>query len=670
MSAGDSNFVRRILVIDDNPSIHQDFRKILCGEDSADTAAELDQLASILFDKPAASSSPQQPRRLTYQVDCADQGQAGLDKLTAALAQGCPYQVAFVDIRMPPGWDGIETIERLWQADPNLQTVICSAYSDYSWADIRKRLGDSDRLLILRKPFDTAEILQMAAALTEKYRLSQLARMKMEELEKLVDQRTADLKRINEQLEMEVHQRRYAEEQLRHDVLHDRLTGLPNRVLLEDRIAQAIKKRRRQQDYQFAVLFMDIDDFKVVNDSLGHEAGDKLLIEVGRRLTSAVRATDSAARYSEGVTSRLGGDEFVILLDGLSCPEDARLVAQRILNVMSEPFEINGYEVVANLSIGIATSQTEYARAAEILRDADTAVYRAKAKGKRSWAIFDANMHEEARKRLEIEVELRRGVGTSQFRMEYQPILSLRTGRIEGFEALMRWDHPQRGTISPHYFIPLAEATGLIMPLGLGAIQQVCMDVKQWLQMFPDRSDLWVSVNLSGKQLHVADFADQVEKLITDSGVPRSAIRFEITESVLMQQGDAALTTLAKLREKQFLLSMDDFGTGYSSLSRLHELPLACLKVDQSFVQKLDIQSRTYAATVQAIVMLAHNFGFTVVAEGVETHDQIDFLHAVDCDMAQGFLFSPPMTPQQVPALMKQPLPPVGEIADKLRKAG
>lgn len=648
----DNGDVRRILVIDDNAAIHDDFRKILVGGDTTLTD-ELATLESKLFDQPVTAAASRAPAT-QYTVDCASQGEAGCGMAAAAVAAGRPYQLAFVDMRMPPGWDGVQTIEQLWMVDPEIQTVICSAYSDYSWSDIRDRLGASDRLLILKKPFDPIEISQLAAALTEKHRLARAARMRMDQLETLVEARTQALKQVNERLETEVMQRRRAEEQLRHDVLHDRLTGLPNRAMLTDRIEQCIKRKRRDPSLEFAVLFIDVDDFKVVNDSLGHEAGDKLLVALGERLSGALRETDLAVRFCDGIASRLGGDEFVVLLDGLRHTDDALMVARRIEEAVSRPFDVGGDEVVASLSIGVASSREDYESAADILRDADTAVYRAKGAGKRGVAVFNAVMHAEAVERLRLETDLRNAVGSGQFIVHYQPIVSLRSGNIEGLEALVRWQHPTRGHIGPNEFIPLAETCGLILPLGMQVLRTACADLARWRAQVPALANLWVSVNLSGKQLHVADLPEQVDRVLGEAGLPRSALRLEVTESTIMQQGDVALATAARLQERQLALSLDDFGTGYSSLSHLHELPISCIKVDRSFVHQMDIDGRAFTATVQAIVTLAHNCGFSVVAEGIETDSQLVQLQALDCDLAQGFYFSRPLPAEQIVAFLTQ----------------
>ncbi|HWP41236.1 MAG TPA: EAL domain-containing protein, partial [Tepidisphaeraceae bacterium] len=536
------------------------------------------------------------------------------------------------------------------------------------------RLGESDRLVILKKPFDTAEICQLAAALTAKHRLAAAARLKLDELEAKVAERTADLKRINEQLAAEVEQRRRAEAQLRHDVLHDRLTSLPNRAMLLDRLEKCIQRQKTEPGFQFAVLFLDLDDFKVVNDSLGHEAGDTLLMEVSRRLLEAVRQSrqDTAEqRFAEGLTARLGGDEFVVLLEGLTRPEHALLVADRIKQRMAEPIELSGREVVVSQSIGVATGRPEYTRAAEILRDADIAVYQAKGKGKNGYALFDARMHAEAQQRLEIEIELRKAVQSEQFTIVYQPIISLSSGRLEGFEALLRWTHPTRGVIPPHRFIPLAESTGLIGSLGAWVLREVCRQALRWRVRFAEQyPQLWISVNLSGRQLQMNDLPEQIEQIIAHSGVDRSALRLEVTESVLMQQGDGSLATLAELRRRGLALAMDDFGTGYSSLSRLHQLPISTIKIDQSFVREMSVSGRSYTATVQAIIMLAHNCGFSVVAEGVETPEQLAQLQALDCDSAQGFLLSQPLDVVGAEALLAQPAQPGACKQFLYRRAG
>lgn len=659
MLPNEQAFLRRVLVIDDNLAIHEDFRKILCPR-VAEGADSLDSLAAALFGEKqtAAVEEPAgTPRNgTTYEVDSASQGKEGLEKVIAATKEGRPYQLAFVDMRMPPGWDGVETIKQLWKVDPLLQTVICTAYSDYTWMEIRKALGDSDRLLILKKPFDTAEIAQISLALTEKYRLSRLAQLKIDDLRTMVDEQTAALRRSNDQLEEEVRQRRVAEERLRHDVLHDRLTGLPNRVLLADRVDQCIKRQDRESNYKFGILFIDMDEFKIVNDSLGHEAGDQLLVDVAARIAGAVRGTDTAMWAGEGITSRLGGDEFVVLLDGIRQAEDARVVAERILSTMVAPFTISGHEVMVRLSIGIATSTTpgQYVRAADILRDADTAVYSAKGTGKHRVAVFDSTMLAEARERLELEQDLRHAVNGEEIKLYYQPIISMRSGQIVGCEALLRWQHPTRGMISPLVFIPLAEATGLIVPLGLRVCREAVQQVKRWRTEYGGQhGKFWVSVNLSGTQLHVTSLPQEVENILRDAGLDHSALRLEVTEGMMIRQGDVQQETLRELKDRNITLLMDDFGTGYSSLGRLHELPIGGIKIDRAFISTLTADSKQSIAAVKAIVMLAHTYEFSVVAEGIETEVQLEHARTLGCDFGQGYYFSKPVPAEEMEKMLK-----------------
>jgi EAL domain-containing protein (putative c-di-GMP-specific phosphodiesterase class I) len=330
----------------------------------------------------------------------------------------------------------------------------------------------------------------------------------------------------------------------------------------------------------------------------------------------------------------------------MSKEEDAVLVAQRVEAVMAEPFAIDGHEIVANLSIGIALGRGQYNHAAEILRDADTAVYRAKRNGKHSFALFDADMHCEARQRLELEADLRKALADSQFVVYYQPIVCLASGHIQGFEALVRLVHPTHGLIEPSVFIPIAEETGLIVPIGFQVLRESCRQIKAWRTRFAHHEpyrDLRIAVNLSAKQLRHASLLDRIDSVTAEFGLDRSALELEITESVVMEHGDMAIETLKRLSERGYVLSLDDFGTGYSSLSHLHRIPVNIIKIDQSFVRKMSAQDRSFSATVQAIINLAHNCGLRVIGEGVETIDQLVQLQALECDLAQGFWFSRPV---------------------------
>ena len=902
---------RRILVIDDNDAIHQDFRKILGGR--ADTAV-LDELrTSLLGAKPTA------PGSIRYELDTASQGQEGLEKVRQALEEDSPYCLAFVDMRMPPGWDGLETIEQIWRADPNIQIVICTAYSDYSWKEIHERLGQTDGLLILKKPFDIVEVRQLACALTQKWHLAQQAQLDLDDMETTVQQRTAELqfeisdrrqaqtalqereaqtrailqaaadaivtiddqgiittfnraaeelfgygaseiigqnvsvlapsphreehddhiqrylrtgqsriiglereldavrrdgsmfpmalrvtemnhngqrgfiaivqditerKQLRVELELlarfpaenpepviradsdghviyanavsgpvleawgtspggylpqpwpdtiaevlrsgqcraveirsgekfltftlapvveagyvnffgqditdrvkaevelrrserefreqaeelerqkaqlvnEVAQRMGAEAQARHDAMHDSLTGLSNRAVLLDRIERCLHRTKREKDFVFALLFLDFDRFKVINDSLGHEVGDQLLISMADRLKGSLRIGDTTSRVDQepdpgsgNLSVRLGGDEFVILLDGIKKVADATLVAERLQKSLEKPHKIGSHEVTSTASIGIVTSDLGYDSADEMLRDADTAMYRAKAAGRARHQLFDRAMHNEAVVRLALENDLRHALQHEQFRLVYQPIIDLRTGLAVGVEALIRWNHPERGIISPLDFIPVAEEIGLIVPIGGWVLLEACQQLKQWQDQFSSNPPLSMNVNISKRQLTHSDLVETIKQVLETTNIEPHTLKLEITESAIMDSLDDLKPVLERLRACGVFLCIDDFGTGHSSLSCLHEFPIEVLKIDRAFLDNMK-ENREYAAVTQAIVTLAQNLGMDVVAEGVETPEQVAQLQALETDYAQGYYFARPLSPEDAAAFLQ-----------------
>lgn len=452
----------------------------------------------------------------------------------------------------------------------------------------------------------------------------------------------------------DITQQKAIEEKLRAAAQRDGLTNLPNRAMLLDRLQYAIERHKRFKDMNYAILFIDFDRFKMVNDSLGHSVGDELLREMAARLQHAVRAVDIVGRSAERTVSRLGGDEFVILLDLLQNTDDAVMIAGRILDALSQPFNLAGHDIVSTASVGIVTSEFNYERAEDILRDADTAMYEAKNAGKGRAAVFDQTMRTRLQRKLELENGLRRALDTEQFVLHFQPIVSLETGKISGVEALLRWQHPQHGTISPAEFIPIAEETHLIVALGEWAFRQTCVSFAHWRKTLGPDAIPSISVNVSRSQLSVPALAQQLGAIAREAGVEPEAIHLEITESAIMAQSEKATPALRHIKAIGFKLDMDDFGTGYSSLASLQQLPIDVLKIDRSFIANLT-RGQTYSAMVSAIITLANNLKIAVVAEGVETQDQLAMLQSLACPCAQGFLFARPMTAEALTAYIANP---------------
>jgi diguanylate cyclase len=607
---------RRILVIDDNDAIHSDFKKTLQRESST---GRLAAAASMLFgDAPAAATASP-----TFEVESAMQGEFGLEMVKRSVAENRRYAMAFVDMRMPPGWDGVETIQHLWEADPDLQVVICTAYTDYSWEQIIAKLGATDRLLILKKPFDPIEVCQLATALTEKWKLKRQAALKLGELEKMVHERTVEL---------------------RCAALTDKLTGLPNRAQFEEVLRRRIAEKSADDQSFFAVFFIDFDRFKTINDSLGHKVGDELLKAIADRLRSLFsqgNTTDVA--NAPCIAARLGGDEFVVLQRSISTVAEASGLAEKLLALFNAPYILGEHRIHSTASIGIATSDHEFASADNLLRDADSAMYSAKTGGKDRYALFTPDMFQKAVAKLNLETDLRRAVDEHQLELVYQPVVRLSDASLIGFEALLRWNHPTRGLISPVDFIPIAEETGLILPIGRWVMRQALQQLRKWTDQFPEAADLTMSVNVSARQFTDPKLSELIVDTLRAVGVAPKRLNLEVTETALMPHPDVTRQILTTLRTLGVGLHMDDFGTGYSSLNCLHSLPMDVLKIDRSFINNVSLR-RDYAAVINAIVALAHNLNMKVVAEGVETADQAAMLCALECDEAQGFFFARPLS--------------------------
>ena len=441
--------------------------------------------------------------------------------------------------------------------------------------------------------------------------------------------------------------RKEAEERLLHDALHDALTGLPNRALMLDHLKLTIARAKRRQDHRFAILFLDLDRFKLINDSLGHMAGDQLLVGFARRLETCLRPGDTIAR--------VGGDEFTILLEDLSDEKEAVSVAERIHEELKLPFNLGGRDVFTSVSIGIAPGSLSYDEPDEILRDADTAMYRSKSLGKARHEMFDEEMHARSTDLLRMETDLRRAQEHNEFFINYQPIVALDDFHVCGFEALVRWQHPERGLISPQDFIPVAEEGGQILQIGQWVLREACYQAKRWQDKFPSDDALYMTVNLSAKQFAQPDLLDQVSSILEETGLDPNFLKLEITESVLVDDFDSAAAMLFKLRALGVRLSIDDFGTGYSSLTYLHRFPIDTLKIDRSFISALD---KDHLDIVRTILNLAENLTMDVVAEGVETQEQMGLLRNLSCQCGQGYFFSRPMTVEEAERVLEETYTP------------
>jgi diguanylate cyclase (GGDEF)-like protein len=606
---------RRILIIDDSRDIHDDFRKVLGGGLNSAASLAAAELA-LLGESLPTNMNP------GFEVESAMQGQEGVVRVQQAIDEGRPFAMAFVDMRMPPGWDGLETIERLWAVDPDVQVVICSAHSDYDWSDVVARLKNSDKLLVVKKPFEPIEVLQSANALTRKWQNERIVRRQVETLEREVTARTQGLEAANKQL--------------RHLATHDALTGLPNRVLMHDRLGQASKHADRHGQ-SFGLILLDLDRFKLVNDSLGHRAGDELLKEVAHRLKGVVREIDTVAR--------LGGDEFVLIVSpggggdtARGGGDTARQVATQIIDVMQAPMRIAGVEIHTSPSIGVAFYPNDAATIELLLAHADAAMYCAKQRGRNNVQFFTSGMNTATQEKVKLESDLHFALEQKQLELHYQPKVNTATGIMHGAEALLRWRHPTRGNVPPSEFIPLAEECGLIGSVGAWVVREACRQARAW--QVAGLPPLRVAVNLSASQFRQNNIVDTIRDALDQAGLEGRFLEVELTESAVMNDPEESIAILEKLSKMGVLVSVDDFGTGYSSMSYLRRFPIDKLKIDRGFIS--EVMSRPEdASIVRAIISLAHSLKLKVVAEGVESIDQLEFLRTLGCDQYQGYYYSP-----------------------------
>ncbi|TAK71945.1 MAG: EAL domain-containing protein [Gammaproteobacteria bacterium] len=729
----------RIIVIDDNPAIHHDFIKIL----TATTESGLDVVRAKMFGKKEEEFAL--PK---FQIDTASQGQEGVERIKTAMQENYPYSLAFVDIRMPPGWDGIETIKHIWSLDKDIQVVICTAYSDYSWEDTVAHLGKTDNLLILKKPFDNVSVRQLACALTKKWQLLQDTRKFTSSLKQQVNDRTLSLQKslslvkatlessdegiivisnegkivdynqkfcgmwdipqaiidsksekklqaymqdqlvepgnfsnwlkslhersdainidiirfkngkildcysqpqkLNDQIVgrvlnfRDVTERIHLENELQYQAKHDALTGLPNRVMLLEKARELIKKSEKNNTL-LAVMFIDLDRFKLVNDSLSHAAGDELLRATATRLQAVIGEGD--------ILARLGGDEFVILITNVKNNEEIINKASIFMKVFQQPFHLAERHVTITGSIGISIFPTDGKTMDILMRNADAAMYHAKELGSNNFQFYTVEMNEKSLQKLDQEMQLRQAMKNGELLLHYQPQFDLNNEKLIAAEALLRWQHPQKGLLLPIDFVPLAEETGLIVPIGEWVIRTACKQNKEWQKAgFPP---IRVAVNITAQQLKQQNIVDVVRSILNETELKPESLELELTENIIISSAEI-IRTVTALKELGITIAIDDFGTGYSSLSYLKNLPLDRLKIDSSFIQHIQSE-KDDEVIIRAIIAVAKNLKLEVLAEGVETKNQLNFLKKQQCDEIQGFYFSKPLSVTDMERLFTHP---------------
>lgn len=591
---------RRVLIVDDSLSIHEDFHKILMPSQNL----ALSQVEDQLF-----GSVPPRPLQV-FSLDSAFQGREALAMVESALARDTPYAMAFIDMRMPPGWDGLETIEQLWKVDPDLQIALCTAYSDYSWETMAERLAFGDQLLILKKPFDSLEIRQMASALTWKWQMTQDARHKLDDLQRTIEERVAELLKVS------------------HLLHYDTLTGLPSSALLGDRLGQAMARARRYGQ-QLAVMFLGLDRFKRINNALGYPAGDELLKRIAHNLQHGMRESDSVFRY--------GSDEFVVLLHDQEPPPQVRSVAEKLLATVSQPHDVAGHDLRVTASLGISLYPEDGQDALSLIKKAEMAMRNSKEQAPGGYGFFTEDMTHRARERQHLESGIRQALERQELSLHYQPKIHLASGQVVGAEALIRWFSPQQGWISPAQFIPVAEDSGLINRISQWVVGEATRQSRAWQQA--GLAPIRLSVNLSASDFRQPQLLQQLQRALLDSALDPTLLELEITEGVLMQNVEATLATLQAIKALGVRLAVDDFGTGYSSLSYLRKFPVDVLKIDQSFIHGLSHEPKD-AALVSAIIQLGRSLNLSIIAEGVETQEQLAFLKQQGCEEGQGYYFS------------------------------
>jgi len=607
----------RVLVVDDEASVREAYRQILNGTAANPQTSARKQLHARLFstDKTEPPSAALKASA-QFDVTFCNGAEAAVEAVRAACREQKPFAVAFLDIRMPPGPDGAWAAEAIRKIDSEVEIVLCTAFSDVDPASIGERVPPADKLFYLQKPFHPYEVRQMAIALGQKW-------------------------------SSERHIGRLA--------YYDTLTGLANRALFQQQLTVAIDHAKENGE-KLAVLYLDLDNFKRINDTLGHGVGDQLLRLMAERLRAIFRRDDLLARGADADCAgsdlaRLGGDEFVVLLHDLQAVEDAGAVAERIVRELQLPMQLTVHQVMVSPSVGIAIYPTDGTDVETLFRNADVAMYFAKRQGPAQIAYFKDHMSAGELKRLTLEGKLREALKSNEFTLHYQPQFDLTTGVIAGFEALLRWFNVDLGFVTPADFIPVAEETGLILPIGEWVLRTACGQMKAWHDAGLPR--VHIAVNVSSQQFGQRNFPELVANVLRDTGLPPECLELEITESLVMQDEGWARQALAQIKATGVLLAIDDFGTGYSSLSRLRGFSVDRLKIDRTFVRDLNTNEGD-RVLVSAIIKMAQTLGLGVVAEGVEEFGQLLHLQEEKCNVAQGYLFSKPLPAKDAKALLQR----------------
>lgn len=604
--------LKRILLVEDNSGIHKEFYKAF---ETQENDPLLEATKKMLFGKMAAAASKIE-NEATLLLHSAYRGREAVDMVRKATLAGEFYSVVFMDVHMPHGLDVVETVKQLWQVDPDLQIVIFSAQLNYSWEKIAHQLHESKNFILVKRPFDPNELRQLAAVLIRKRELKEQVRYHLENVENMETEHHTKIEKITAELQ--------------HQATHDSLTGLPNRILLIDRIQQAMAQAKRY-GMHVGILFFDIDNFKQVNDSLGHDAGDQVLKEVAARLSKVVRESDTLARLS--------GDEFVAVFVCQPREDHFITIAKNFMRQLSQPYKIKDHTIALTASIGISIYPTHGLDVVTLLKNADSALYKAKEE-KNTCLIYRGDFNKHILQRMNLAGTLAHAIERRELVLYYQPIMDLKTEKISCVEALLRWRHPTLGLLSPLEFISVAEEAGLILPISNWVLKKACSQEMAW--QGKGMEPVHVSVNVSNQQFKKDNFVESVEQVLAETKMNPGLLELELKESMLIGKTNEIQKKMNELRNMGIHLVIDDFGTGYASLSYLRQFPFEKVKIDRSVIQSMKERPED-AAIVEAIINLSKSMNLQVVAEGVETFGQLDFLRTHASDQVQGYIFHKPL---------------------------